>query len=99
MDAEVLSTTQEALETCDLFMTIGTSSVVYPAAGFAAQVRSSGMMLSHAFGALHQIECFQIKATGTNNIRVHTLKLSWELASPVTLLANPGLLFKMTVAY
>ena len=40
-----------------------------------------------------------MKATGTNNIRVHTLKLSWELASPVTLLANSGLLFKMTVAY
>ena len=28
----------QALDTCDLFITIGTSSVVYPAAGFAAQV-------------------------------------------------------------
>ena len=27
-----------ALDSCDLFITVGTSSVVYPAAGFAAQV-------------------------------------------------------------
>ena len=53
LDGEVVSSAEEALETCDLFMTIGTSSVVYPAAGFAAQVRSSGLMLSHAFGACH----------------------------------------------
>jgi NAD-dependent SIR2 family protein deacetylase len=38
LDADVLGEAAEALQTCDLFMTIGTSSVVYPAAGFAAQV-------------------------------------------------------------
>ena len=38
MDGEVLGRAADALETCDLFMTIGTSSIVYPAAGFAAQV-------------------------------------------------------------
>ena len=27
-----------ALDSCDLFLTVGTSSVVYPAAGFAGQV-------------------------------------------------------------
>lgn len=38
LDSEVMSSAYEALESCDLFMTIGTSSVVYPAAGFAQQV-------------------------------------------------------------
>lgn len=38
LDPDVLGKAAEALQTCDLFMTIGTSSVVYPAAGFAAQV-------------------------------------------------------------
>ena len=38
LDPDVLAEAAEALQTCDLFMTIGTSSVVYPAAGFAAQV-------------------------------------------------------------
>ena len=38
LDPDVLGEAAEALQTCDLFMTIGTSSVVYPAAGFAAQV-------------------------------------------------------------
>lgn len=39
LDSEVLSSAYSALQSCDLFMTIGTSSVVHPAAGFAAQVR------------------------------------------------------------
>ena len=30
---------QDALDDCDLFITVGTSSAVYPAAGFASQVR------------------------------------------------------------
>lgn len=38
LDPDVLEEAAQALQTCDLFMTIGTSSVVYPAAGFAAQV-------------------------------------------------------------
>ena len=38
LDPDVLGKAVEALQTCHLFMTIGTSSVVYPAAGFAAQV-------------------------------------------------------------
>lgn len=40
LDSEVLSSAYSALKSCDLFMTIGTSSVVHPAAGFAAQVLS-----------------------------------------------------------
>lgn len=40
LDGEVLSSAYSALQSCDLFMTIGTSSVVHPAAGFAAQVLS-----------------------------------------------------------
>ena len=31
-----------ALETCDLFVSIGTSGAVYPAAGFVAEARASG---------------------------------------------------------
>ena len=38
LDERVLSCAQAALDSCDLFMSIGTSSVVYPAAGFVAQV-------------------------------------------------------------
>lgn len=37
----MLDDAHSALNTCDLFMTIGTSSVVYPAAGFAATVPPS----------------------------------------------------------
>lgn len=33
----------EALETCDLFVAIGTSGSVYPAAGFVSQARSLGL--------------------------------------------------------
>lgn len=33
---------QEALMACDLFISIGTSGTVYPAAGFVAQARASG---------------------------------------------------------
>lgn len=32
----------QALETCDLFVSIGTSGAVYPAAGFVAEARASG---------------------------------------------------------
>jgi NAD-dependent deacetylase len=32
----------QALETCDLFVSIGTSGAVYPAAGFVAEARSNG---------------------------------------------------------
>ena len=38
LDGDVLSSAHSALESCDLFVTVGTSSVVYPAAGFAARV-------------------------------------------------------------
>jgi NAD-dependent deacetylase len=31
-----------ALETCDLFVSIGTSGAVYPAAGFVQEARSAG---------------------------------------------------------
>jgi NAD-dependent deacetylase len=32
----------EALQVCDLFISIGTSGSVYPAAGFVAEARHSG---------------------------------------------------------
>ena len=35
---KVLDTAQEELESCDLCLVVGTSSVVYPAAMFAPQV-------------------------------------------------------------
>ncbi|DBA84941.1 TPA: NAD-dependent protein deacylase sirtuin-5, mitochondrial [Trebouxia sp. C0005] len=46
LDPDVLAEAAEALQTCDLFMTIGTSSVVYPAAGFAAQIAARGVPLA-----------------------------------------------------
>ena len=38
LDPEVLNKAQQAVEDADLFITVGTSSCVYPAAGFVAQV-------------------------------------------------------------
>jgi NAD-dependent deacetylase len=35
LPSSALEATEEALDRCDLFMSVGTSSVVYPAAGFA----------------------------------------------------------------
>jgi NAD-dependent deacetylase len=32
----------QALERCDLFVSIGTSGAVYPAAGFVAEARAAG---------------------------------------------------------
>ncbi|KAL3161090.1 NAD-dependent protein deacylase sirtuin-5, mitochondrial [Trebouxia sp. C0009 RCD-2024] len=43
LDEEVLASAHSALVSCDLFITIGTSSVVYPAAGFAAKVARRGV--------------------------------------------------------
>jgi len=37
-----LVTTEKLLEGCDLLLILGTSSTVYPAAGFAAQVQAQG---------------------------------------------------------
>ena len=38
LEHDVLEAAHDAVESCDLFITAGTSSVVYPAAGFASQV-------------------------------------------------------------
>jgi len=43
LDEQVLDTAQEELESCDLCLVVGTSSVVYPAAMFAPQVASRGI--------------------------------------------------------
>lgn len=37
-----MSRVREVLEDCDLFLVVGTSSVVYPAAGFAPTVQERG---------------------------------------------------------
>ena len=52
LDPDVLSSAQRAVEDADLFLTVGTSSVVYPAAGFVSQVlpspvRGSSTELAH----------------------------------------------------
>ena len=41
LDPQVLDMADKAVATCDLFMSIGTSSVVYPAAGFVKKVVST----------------------------------------------------------
>jgi len=43
LDQQVLDSAQEELESCDLCLVVGTSSVVYPAAMFAPQVASRGI--------------------------------------------------------
>ena len=53
LDSEVIGKAYSALESCDLFVTIGTSSVVYPAAGFAAKVHS----LNHSLRTLPSCIC------------------------------------------
>jgi len=42
LDQKILKEINCALEQCDIFITIGTSGVVYPAAGFLEQVKSTG---------------------------------------------------------
>jgi NAD-dependent deacetylase len=42
LSARVLDTVVAALDACDLFVAIGTSGTVYPAAGFAAHARTAG---------------------------------------------------------
>ena len=48
---------EEAVGSCDLFMSIGTSSVVYPAAGFAAQVTLDHDMHVHVL----QCHCLTLR--------------------------------------
>jgi len=42
LDPKNLRRCSEALQSCDLFLVIGTSGVVYPAAGFAAVAKEAG---------------------------------------------------------
>jgi len=43
LDPDVMATVREALNACDLFLVIGTSAIVYPAAAFAPMVASRGV--------------------------------------------------------
>lgn len=43
LDPEVLRATDEVLHTCDLCLLVGTSSVVYPAAGYAPSLAGRGV--------------------------------------------------------
>lgn len=43
LDPAALASAEEAVAGCDLFVTAGTSAVVYPAAGFAEQVAARGV--------------------------------------------------------
>ena len=43
LDYEVIKRTQEELALCDLCLLVGTSSVVYPAAGYAPQLAARGV--------------------------------------------------------
>ena len=46
LDAEVLEKVDHSVETCDMCLIIGTSSVVYPAAMFAPQVANRGVTVA-----------------------------------------------------
>ncbi|XP_037553832.1 NAD-dependent protein deacylase sirtuin-5, mitochondrial [Nematolebias whitei] len=43
LDSDILSRAEQVLDTCDLCLVVGTSSVVYPAAMFAPQVAARGV--------------------------------------------------------
>uniref|UniRef100_A0A672FG44 NAD-dependent protein deacylase sirtuin-5, mitochondrial n=2 Tax=Salarias fasciatus TaxID=181472 RepID=A0A672FG44_SALFA len=43
LDADILTSAEKALDSCDLCLVVGTSSVVYPAAMFAPQVAARGV--------------------------------------------------------
>ncbi|KAK5869483.1 hypothetical protein PBY51_024193 [Eleginops maclovinus] len=43
LDSDILSRAEEVLDSCDLCLVVGTSSVVYPAAMFAPQVAARGV--------------------------------------------------------
>lgn len=45
LDPEVLTRAQEAVADADLFITVGTSSSVYPAAGFVSQVPAGAFLV------------------------------------------------------
>ena len=58
----------DALAACDLFVSIGTSGAVYPAAGFVAEARAAGahtveLNLEPSEGASHFAETFYGPAT------------------------------------
>jgi len=58
----------DALSACDLFVSIGTSGAVYPAAGFVAEARAAGahtveLNLEPSEGAGHFAEAFYGPAT------------------------------------
>jgi NAD-dependent deacetylase len=42
LDPDIMREVSQALADCDLFMVVGSSSTVYPAAGFAAAARQAG---------------------------------------------------------
>ena len=42
LDPAIVAAAARATEQCDLFITIGTSAVVYPAAGFIHEARANG---------------------------------------------------------
>jgi len=46
LDPAVLAAAEAATSACDLFITAGTSAVVYPAAGFAQQAAAAGAVVA-----------------------------------------------------
>lgn len=65
LDHEVIQRTQEELALCDLCLLVGTSSVVYPAAGYAPMLAARGVPVAE----------FNLEETPVTG----ALKLAWHI--------------------
>lgn len=69
VDATVFGYTDELVQGCDLFVAVGTSGVVWPAAGFAQQARSAGARMieinpqASEMSALYDLQCREPAST------------------------------------
>lgn len=80
LDQGVLGSASEALLECDLCLLVGTSSVVYPAAGFAPMVAARGVPVAE----------FNIEPTPvTSQLRFHFEGKSGDLL-PIALARHPS---------
>ena len=57
LDPKLLNKAQQAVEDADLFITVGTSSCVYPAAGFVAQVLACWLLAPVTVSSPNRLSC------------------------------------------
>ncbi len=93
LDPDVLGEAAKALQTCDLFMTIGTSSVVYPAAGFAAQVSP---LLTFECSPIQTAQDLVRKSNATTYCRLQSMRSDTHALKPCARLQTTACLLGET---